>query len=255
MGLLDAAIHKHGAATAQIHRHIGKKADLSEFLRAIAENLRKGLQKAATAAGAGLVQKDIIDGSIMNLEAFHVLPADVEDEIHVRLQMLGGIKMGHGFHEAIIKAEGMTNQILAITRDRTGQKLAMRIIFIKCSQIIAHSDHGIALIALVEGIQKLARGTHHGDFDGRAAGVNADKGLLGLFWSRNCYGILLMTLLEFLVCGNIFKKRLHMLKGVCFDCRLQLGRQRSEIHSMLGAEGSAHGHVIKAIFGAFALDI
>ena len=114
MRLLNAAIHKHGAAAAQIHRHIGKKADLRKFFGTVAQDFRKGLQKAATATGAGFVQKDIIDGAIMDFEAFHILSADVEDKIHIGLQMMRSIKMSHGFYDAVVHAEGMANQVLAV---------------------------------------------------------------------------------------------------------------------------------------------
>ena len=36
LGLFNAAVHENGTATTQIHRHIGKKAYLGEFLGAIA---------------------------------------------------------------------------------------------------------------------------------------------------------------------------------------------------------------------------
>lgn len=79
--LLDRAVHKHRAAAAQIDRTICKQAQGSKLLDVIAQCLGKGLQKAAAAGGTSLVQKDIADGAILDLEALHILAADVDDKV------------------------------------------------------------------------------------------------------------------------------------------------------------------------------
>ena len=55
LGLLDGGVHKHRAPGAQIHRAVGKQAQLGEVRHLIAQGPGKGLQKAAAAGGAGLV--------------------------------------------------------------------------------------------------------------------------------------------------------------------------------------------------------
>ena len=136
--------------------------------------------------------------------------------------MLGGVKMGHGFYDAIVHAKGMTNQILAIAGYSTCQKLAVRIFLIKIGKVIAHGNDGIALIALVEGVQKLAGGTDNGNFDSRAAGVDADKGLCSLLRCSYRNRSLKMACMKGLILLFVLKKRLHMLEGVSFASGLQL---------------------------------
>ncbi len=102
LGLLHAGVHKHGAAAAQVHGPVGKQAQGGKVLDVVAQRLGEGLQKAAAAGGAGFVQEDVADGTVLDLEALHVLTADVDDEIHIRHKVLGGGKVGHGFHHAQI---------------------------------------------------------------------------------------------------------------------------------------------------------
>ena len=55
LGLLDAGVHKDGAAAPQIHRAFGEEPQVGKVLDGIAQGLGKGLQKAAAAGGAGFV--------------------------------------------------------------------------------------------------------------------------------------------------------------------------------------------------------
>ena len=50
----------------------------------------------------------------MNLKALHILTTDVQNKIHLGLQIMSRIKMSHGLYNAIVHAEGMANQILAV---------------------------------------------------------------------------------------------------------------------------------------------
>ena len=105
--LLDRAVHEHGAAAAQVHRAVCEQTQCGKLLDVVAQCLCKGLQKAAAAGGAGLVQEDVADGAILDLEALHVLPADINDEIHVRHKVFGSGEMCHRFHQTVIAAESV----------------------------------------------------------------------------------------------------------------------------------------------------
>ena len=200
MRLLDAAVHENGAAAAEVDRHVGHKTDFGKFLCAVAENFGKGLQKAAAAAGAGLVQKDIIYSAVVDFQALHVLTADVEDEVDIWLQILRCIKVRHRFDDAVVHAEGVANQVLAIAGDSTCEQLAVRIFLVEVRQIAAYSNDGITLVALVERIEQLALGTQHSNLNRRAAGVNADKGCFSRKRRALGHACASMTLLE----GSIF---------------------------------------------------
>ena len=91
-----------------------KRPSAGELLDVVAQRLRKGLQKAAAAGGAGLVQEDVADGTVLDLEALHILTADVDDEVHVRHEVLGGREVGHRLHQAEVAAEGVLDQLFAV---------------------------------------------------------------------------------------------------------------------------------------------
>ena len=83
LGLLHGGVHKDGATGAEVHRVLGKEAHLGKVRDGVAQGLGKGLDEGAAAGGAGLVEQNRIDRPVADLEALHVLPADVDDEVHV----------------------------------------------------------------------------------------------------------------------------------------------------------------------------
>ena len=121
LGLLHAGIHEHRTPAAQIHRPVGKQAQLREILHIVAQRLSEGLQKAAAAGRTGFVEENVADGAVFDLEALHVLTAYVDDEVHIRHKMLGGGKVGHGLHHAEIRVEGGLGQILAVAGGGDGR--------------------------------------------------------------------------------------------------------------------------------------
>ena len=94
---------------------------MCELLGCVAKNFGKGLQKAAAAAGAGFVQKDVVDGAVVDFQTLHILAADIENKVYLRLQILGSIKVRHGFYDTIVNTKAVANQFLAVAGDCTCQ--------------------------------------------------------------------------------------------------------------------------------------
>ena len=105
----------------------------------------------------------------MDFQALHILAADVEDEVDIWLQILRCIKVRHRFDDAVVHAEGVADQVLAIAGDSTCQQPAVRIFLVEVRQIAAYGNDGITLVALVERIEQLALGTKHSNLNRRAA--------------------------------------------------------------------------------------
>ena len=61
----------------------------------------------------------------MDLEAFDVLTADIDDEIDVGAEMAGRLEMGDGLDETIIDAQRGLDEVFAIPGDRGGDDLAL----------------------------------------------------------------------------------------------------------------------------------
>ena len=88
MRLFDRGVHKNRTAAAEVDRAVGINTQTRKLRDVHAERAGKRLQKAAAAARAGLVQIDIIDHTLVDFQALHVLAADIENEIDVRFQLL-----------------------------------------------------------------------------------------------------------------------------------------------------------------------
>ena len=58
----------------------------------------------------------------MDFQALHILTADVQNEIYLRLQILGSIKVCHGFYDTIVNTKAVANQILAVAGDCTANR-------------------------------------------------------------------------------------------------------------------------------------
>ena len=99
LGLLDRRVHKHGAAGAQIHRMGREEPQLGEIGDVVPQSLGEGLDKRAASGGAGLIEHDGVHGPIADLEALHVLAANVDDEVDVRIEMGGGVVVRHRLHQ------------------------------------------------------------------------------------------------------------------------------------------------------------
>ena len=172
--LLDRAVHEHSAAAAQVHRAVCEQTQRGKLLDVIAQCLRKGLQKAAAAGGAGLVQEDVADGAVLDLEALHVLPADVNDEVHVRHKVLGSGKMRHRFHQTVITAESVLYQLLAVAGGGNTGHLQPRVLLVDLEQLLPNQRQRVAKVGLIVGVQNLALFVHHHQLDGGRTGVDAD---------------------------------------------------------------------------------
>ena len=96
---------------------LGKEAHLGKVRDGVAQGFGKGLDEGAAAGGAGLVEQNRIDRPVADLEALHVLPADVDDEVHVGGEVAGGVEMGHRFDQAQVTGEGVLDEVLAVAGD------------------------------------------------------------------------------------------------------------------------------------------
>ena len=100
-----------------------------------------------TAPGrTGFVQIDVVDGAVGDLKAFHVLPADVDDEFDVRQKPLGRNEVCDGFHTAVRQQECIADQILAVTGRGTAGELEVGICIIQLNQTIPDQLNRAAVV-------------------------------------------------------------------------------------------------------------
>ena len=75
--LLYLGVHEYGTTGTQIDRMLCKQGSLSKILHGIIQGFGKGLNKGATAGGTCFVQLYAVYGLVFNLDALHILTADV----------------------------------------------------------------------------------------------------------------------------------------------------------------------------------
>lgn len=151
--LLYGGIHKHGASRAKLNGRAREKTLACEILHGISHGFRKGFDKRAAAGGACLVKADAVDGTGAYLEAFYVLPADVDYEIHIGVEMACRREMGDSLDDSVIHAEGVFDKLLAVARDGAACKgytpIAEGIYFQK---LVFHDFNGVASVGIVKAV-------------------------------------------------------------------------------------------------------
>ena len=102
LGLLDVGIHEHGAAGAKINGIFGEQRLFGKALGAVAQGIGEVFDEGAAAGGAGFVQQNSVHAAVFQLDALHILPADVQHTVHLRVKKRGGGAVGDGFHLALV---------------------------------------------------------------------------------------------------------------------------------------------------------
>ncbi|MNO30967.1 hypothetical protein D3C76_209160 [compost metagenome] len=173
--LLHFGIHKDRAARAQINRLGGFQCSCSKLPDAKLQCGRKALQEGAAARRAGFVQHQAVDGTAADLDALHILPADVQDEIDLRHEFGGCLVMSNGLHFAAICTKRSLDQAFTISGCiRTGNMAALRENPVNFLQGIADRLQGVAFVASIKGIENfICRSGNHQLGSGRP-GINAE---------------------------------------------------------------------------------
>ena len=91
-----------------------EKRGLREVLHAVVQRFGKSLDKGAASGRAGFVQLYAVDGLVLDLDAFHILSADIQNAVHLRIKKGGRIVVCDGFHLALVQKKGGLYQSLSI---------------------------------------------------------------------------------------------------------------------------------------------
>ena len=172
--LLHVAVHEHGAASAQIQRRRGEQRFGGEALGGVAHGVGEIFQKGAAARGAGFVQQDGVHRAVFQLDALHILPADVQHTVHLGIEKAGGGHMGDGFHFALVQRKGGFHQLFPVARGAgPGNERAFRQLFFQFAQGGDGGFQGISLVARVKRPKQFAVFPDQGQLGGGAARVHA----------------------------------------------------------------------------------
>ena len=93
----------------------GEQGGLGKVLDTVIQGFGKSLYKRTAARGASLVELYAVHSLVLDLDAFHVLAADVQNTVHRGVEKGSGVVVGHGFHFSVVQQESGFHQGLAIT--------------------------------------------------------------------------------------------------------------------------------------------
>ncbi len=244
--LLDAGVHENRAPRAEVDGILCKKSRLRKVHHRIVQGFCKGLDKGSAPGGTGLVERDGIHGAVADADALHILSADVENAVHLRVKIRCAVVVRDGFDLAPVQPERGLHQGFAVSGGAAaGNRDAGGKVLIQIGDAADGGLNGRAVVGGIEGPEQLAVFSDECELGRSGAGVNPEEGLA-------------------LVGGEVFF--LHAVaavaggKGVVFrligEQRLHTLNLEFHLHGMggflqkcvqqdgiilLGLEGGAHG--------------
>ena len=93
---------------------MGKESLTGKILDAVIQGFGEGLNEGSATGGTGLVEKHTVHGLILDLDALHVLAADIQNAVHLRIEEGGSVVMGYGFHFTLVQHQGSLNQCFSV---------------------------------------------------------------------------------------------------------------------------------------------
>ena len=211
LGLLHIGVHKHGAAGAQIHRAGSKQRLTGKGRGGIAHGIGKVGNKGAASGGAGFIEHDAVHRAVFQLDALHILTANVQDTVHLGVKEGSRRAVGNGLHHPFIQGERGFQQGLAIAGGAapddpgTGRQLLFQL---TNGQLGGHN--GVSLVVAVEAVQKLPILADEGQLGGGGTGINAQEAVAGVGLQRLLfYHRLAVPAAEFLVFFMVPEKGLQ----------------------------------------------
>ena len=182
--LFHFRVHKNRAARAQIAGRLRGGRFGGEIRHTVPHRAGKRFDERAAAGRAGFIQFDILNVSVLHINGFHILPADVQNERHIRVESAGGAEVRQRFHHAHIEPEHRVNQIFAVPRDhRAGD---VRRVFARPKQVadfcqpVFHCADGVAVVAGIMAEQHPSVHIGQHQFGGGRTGIHTEKNVFAV---------------------------------------------------------------------------
>ena len=182
-----------------------------EILNAVVQRLGKVFDKGTTAGGACLIQLYALYRMIAYFDALHVLAANVQNAVHIRIEEGGGCVMGDGFHLSLIQNESGLNQLFAVTGGAgTDDPGSLRHFGIDVFDRADGSPQWIPVVIVVEGVQQIPVLAHNGGLRRCGTGVYSQKAVSGIGGEiRRFYFVTALSFQKILIVFLCGKQRIH----------------------------------------------
>ena len=150
---------------------------MREVFHAVVQGFCKCLDERTASRGAGLVELYAVHGLVLDLDAFHILAADVQDAVHIRLEKCGRVVVGDGLHLAFVQHERGLDERLAVAGGAGVYDLhVLRELFVDLFDGADCRAQRISIVIMVEGIEEGSVLADQGRLGGGGTGVDAEEG-------------------------------------------------------------------------------
>ena len=231
LGLLYFGVHKYSTSCSKVNGVLCKQGSLGKILYGVIQRLGKGFDKGTTARGTCLVQLYAVYGLITDLDAFHILSADIYNTVNLRVKESSRIVVGNGLNFPLIQQQSSLHQRLAVTCG-TGKRNVC--IFRKNAVDLLDRTDGClkraSVIIAVEGVKQGSVLTYKSSLGGGGTCINTQIAVAVILGKVTLlYLIGTLTLVKCLIVFLRSKKRLHtfhleiqfdgVLQAVCHICK------------------------------------
>ena len=254
LGLLDFGVHEDRAARAQVDGALGQEGGLREVLDGHFQGFGEGIQEGTAARRAGFIEQDVFDMAVFDAAAFHVLAADIKEEVDVRAEVGRCLIVGNGFDFAQVEVQRFLEQGFAVAGDAGfGDEGLFRQAAVDFGDDVLGRCQRAAFIVLVVRIKDLHVFAEDDGLDGRRAGVDAQVARAAVGGDvRLRDRVLAVAGPKFVEFGLVVEQRFDAVRfgqGRFVDV-LQLAHEVHEGNGLriYAAQGGADGHVDLSVF-------
>ena len=181
MSLLDLRVHKDRTPGTQVCRFLGPDSFFLELLDVQADGSRKSGEEGPAAGGTGLIELDGVDDPVPDVHSLHILAPDVQDEVHIGVEIAGRPVVGDGLHLAQVNAQGGFDEVLPVAADPgLGNPGMGAHQGVNGPDVFDDVLQGLALVGSIRGKEDLVVLTQEDNLGGGGSGINAQVGGPGI---------------------------------------------------------------------------
>ena len=183
---------------------------MREILHAVVQGLRERLDEGTAAGGTCLVQLYAVYGAVFDLDALHILAADVENTVDFRIEECGSVIMGNRLYLTLVQHQCSFDERLAVTgRTGPGDLCGIRQFGVDLLDRADRCAERISVVVAVEGIEKSTVFADESSFGRRGTGINTEIAVSFVGGKIGGHDVVdTLARQKFVILGLIFKQRL-----------------------------------------------
>ena len=206
--LFNFGIHKYCTACSEINWVLCIKSFVSKILYRIIQRFRKCLNERTASGRAGFIQLNTVNGLIFDFDTFHILTANVQNTVYIRLKEGCRIIMRNSLNFSFIKHQSSFDQCFAVSCGTGMNNLyTLRELIVNIFDRCDRCTKRIPVVVVIEGIKKCSVFTNESRFCSCWTGIDSKK-CFSFVWGKIFYRHLMLCMAgnEFLVISSCCKQ-------------------------------------------------